>query len=456
MGLIKAFSGALRSELADQWKEYIHCDSLSNDVLLAKGHVNSGRSQFGTSNTRGTSEIISQGSKIAVNEGQALLVVEDGQVVDFTVEPGGYIFDKSSEPSLFCGNFGEGLKKTFEEVGKRFTFGGEAGKIQRAYFVNIKEILGIKFGSQSPVAYDDPYYHTVLYLRYFGTYSFRITDPIRFYSAIAGNVAEAYKSETLLEQCTTEFYTALDTSLNSLATTGAKFSMVPSKQRELANIMSETLNEEWTQRRGISIVAVGINKLTPDDKSRERIEEFDTAMMVGGNQAAMQGTMVNAQAAALKNMGKNEHGTSGMDMAGAAFGMGMMQNMMNGGGPFGGNNNHPTPPAAPKAVPNDDDEIELDDVWVCSCGKKNRGNFCQNCGNKRPDSDKVEEKKDTWICPNCGKECTGKFCMDCGTQRNAEKHYKCDKCGWAPEDDTKPPKFCPECGDPFNEDDIVQ
>lgn len=466
MGLIKAIAGAIRSELADQWKEYITCDSMSNDVLIAKGVLKSKSTQFGASNTKGSEDVISRGSVIAVNEGQALLVVEDGKIIDFTVEPGAYNFDKSSAPSMFCGNFTEGLKDTFKEIGQRFTFGGDTGKQQRAYYVNIKEIMGNKFGSASPVPYDDPYYKTVLYIRYFGTYSFRIADPLRFYSAVAGNVRNQYTVKEFIEQCDNEFYTALDSALNSLSADGVKFSMLPSKQREIAKYMNDTLDEEWVKLRGLRIEAVGINKVTPDDTSRKRIEDFDNATMLGGNQAAMQGRMVGAQATAFENMGKNPNGTSGMDMMGMMFGMQAMQGMNNMQAGMTQPQQATVQPQAPAPAPvqpapatsasnADDAEIDLSNTWTCSCGATNEGKFCQECGNKRPEEAKPKvEKSNTWVCA-CGTECTGKFCPECGTKRNEEKHYRCDKCGWAPEDDTKPPKFCQECGDPFNEGDII-
>lgn len=462
MGLIKAISSAARSQLADQWKEYIHADSMDNNVLVCKGRKVNDRGHFGSSNTRGTEDVITNGSKIAVNEGQAMLIVEDGKVVDFTCEPGGFIYDSGSEPSMFTGNFGESLKNTFKEIGKRFTYGGDAGKTQRVYFVNTKEIMGNKFGSSSPVPYDDPYYKTVLYIRYFGSYSIRVQDPLRFYSAIAGNVSDKYTVSQFIEQCNEEFYTALDSALNSIALEGVKFSMLPSKQRELAKYMNQTLDEEWVKLRGIVVESVGINKVTPDDKSRARIEEFDNATMLGGNAAAMQGRMVGAQAKAFENMGNSPNGASGMDMMGMAFGAQMMNNMnggmftgapMNGRGPAQGRGVSPSPATSPQN--SDDADIDLADSWTCACGAVNTGKFCSECGAKKPEEVKTKASGgNTWTCA-CGSVNTGKFCPECGAQRNAEKHYRCDKCGWAPADDTKPPKFCPECGDKFDSNDEI-
>ena len=485
MGLIKAALGATKASLADQWKEYFHCDSMDASTLVAKAQRHSTQSTFGSSNTKGSADFISDGSIIAVNEGQAMILVEDGKVIDFTCEAGAFKYEASTGPTMLSGSFGEGLKNTFKQIGGRFTFGGDTGKAVRAYYVNTKEIMGNKFGSSSPVPYDDPYYKTVLYIRYFGSYSFRIQNPLLFYNSVAGNVTNVYKVSDLIEQCDSEFYTALDTALNSLAMEGVKFSMLPSKQREIAKFMNDTLDDEWVQRRGLIVEAVGINKVTPDDKSRKRIEDFDNATMLGGNQAAMQGRMVGAQATAFENMGKNPNGASGMDMMGMMFGMQAMQGMNNmNGGMMGGmhgaapvqpQQNVAQPqapatahaPATPVAAPTpaepatpathaDDMEIDLGNTWTCGCGTENTTNFCAECGAKRPvvEEKPVEVKPATWMCA-CGTECTGKFCHECGAKRNEEKHYKCDKCGWAPEDDTKPPKFCPECGDKFDSGDEI-
>lgn len=420
MGLIKAFSGAIRSELADQWKEFFYCDSMTNEVLMQKGRKRTGQTHAGTSNTKASQDIITKDSVIAVNEGQAMLVVEQGKIVDFTCEPGAYTFEASTEPSMFAGGFGKGLVDSFKTIGKRFTFGGDTGKDQRVYYINTKEIIGNKYGSAQPMPYDDPYYKTVLYIRYFGMFSFRITDPLVFYDAIAGNVQDRYTSEELLEQSRSEFLTALDSSLNRLSAQGVKFSALPAHQLEVATYLNDALDSAWKANRGIEVIAVSIEKVTPDDKSRQRIEDFDNAVMLGSSPGAMQGRMTAAQAAMFENMGKQSDGLSGGDMMGAAMGMmgmGMMNNMMgqmNGNGmPQNAVPQQPTPPASVQAPQPEGKPAAAE--WTCKCGMVNTGKFCPECGAKRP-------------------------------------HYRCDKCGWEPEDQSKPPKFCPECGDKFDAD----
>lgn len=410
MGLIKAFTGAFRSELADQWKEYFICESMTGSTLMQLGKKRTNTTNYQSSNTKGSEHIITKGSLLVVNEGQAMIVTEQGKIIDFTCEPGAYTFDSSTEPSMLTGKFSEGLKESFRNLGKRFTFGGDTGNDQRVYYINTKEILGNKYGSAQPMPYNDPYYKTVLYIRYFGMFTFQITDPLVFYHSIAGNVSDSFNSDQLLEQCRSEFLTALDTSINQLSGKGIKFSEIPSHQMELADIMNNVLDKTWKQLRGLEVTAVSIEKITPDDKSRSRIEDFDNAVMLGTNQSAMQGRMTAAQAAMFENMGKQPGGADSGSMMNAMvgmMGMNMMQNMANGqtGTPA------QSQPAAPASA------ASSTSTWVCKCGTSNSGKFCMECGAKRP-------------------------------------FYQCDKCGWKPENPSNPPKFCPECGDPINDDDL--
>ncbi|MDR3072384.1 MAG: SPFH domain-containing protein [Clostridiales Family XIII bacterium] len=411
MGLLKAAVTAVGSAMADQWKEFIQVDSMSSDLLLQKGHPRSTSAAQSTlsnpSNTQGSRDVISRDSKLLVNDGQALLVVENGKIVDFTVEAGEYIFDKSSEPSLFAGGFGKNLKDTFANIGKRFTMGGDVANMQVAYYVNIKELIDNKFGSAQPVPYNDRNYGTVVYVRYFGTYSLRIVDPLRFYANISGNVTESFRMKELETQIESEFYTALNTALGTLATQGVSFADLTAKQMELADLMNNVLDGPWRNERGFEISRVGITGITPDDETRERIQKFDQARMVGSSSAASAGTMTQAQAAALENMGKQEGGASGMDALGMTMGM-MGMNMMNqqmqqmqnpqmnpAAAPV-----QPVPPVAP---------IPVAGTWTCvKCGTNNDANFCKACGSPKPSTD--------WAC-DCGAVNDGNFCKNCGKPR---------------------------------------
>ena len=422
MGLIRAALNAGGSVLADQWKEYFQVDSMSNEQLVVKAHKQT------KGNNKGGDDIISNGSVVAVGDGQVALIVEDGKIVEFCAEPGRFIWDSSTEPSMFCGGFFKGLTDSFKKFGERFTFGGDRAKTQRVYFINTKEIMNNKFGTTTPMVYDDPYYGTALYIRYFGQFSFRITDPIIFFTSIAGTVAESYSRDALMDMCKDEFMTALDSSLALLSADGVKFSQIPMKQREIAKYMSNTLDEEWVQRRGMDVVAVAIAKVTPDDNSRKRIEEFDTNMM-HSNPNAMAGGLAYAQMQAMQKAASNSAGA----MTGF-MGLGMMGNAM-------GNNAQSqntllqtaqtlhTPPAAP-ANPNQGGGA---DTWTCSCGATNTGKFCAECGGKKP------EAPADWTC-SCGSVNTGKFCPNCGSRK--PEGYTCS-CGYKAE---APFKFCPNCG----------
>ena len=151
MGLLKAAFGSAGGVLADQWKEYFVADALPADVLVRKGEKKSGRR---SSNTKGTDNIITTGSVIVVQEGQCMMIVDQGQIVEFAAEPGEYTYDASTEPTIFCGDLGEGLEQSFAQLGKRFTFGGEPPKDQRIYYFNTKELMGNKYGTPSPVPFN--------------------------------------------------------------------------------------------------------------------------------------------------------------------------------------------------------------------------------------------------------------------------------------------------------------
>ncbi|NLK39035.1 MAG: hypothetical protein GX303_02135 [Clostridiales bacterium] len=421
MGLIRATFGAAGSVLADQWKEYFACDSLDNDILVAKGRLRTKR------NNKASTDIISNGSVISVNEGQVALIVEDGKIVEFTAEPGRFVWDSSTEPSLFTGGFFKGLVDSFKKFGERFTFAGDTGKVQRVYYVNVKEIMDNKFGTSTPMPYDDPYYKTALYLRYYGQYSFKITDPIVFYTSISGNVSEVYTREQLRSMCTDEFMTALDTALAMCSQEGFKFSQLPMKQREIARFMSDTLDDEWNVRRGMQIVSVALAKVTPDEKSRERIETFDTNVMHSAPDA-MAGGLAYAQMQAMQNAAKNEAGA----MTGF-MGFGMAANAM-GAQSQGTLIESARDMAKEKESKSTQAEEEKANTWKCECGTDNVGKFCPECGSKAP------EEKTAWKC-SCGAENGGKFCTECGRAAPTDI-YTCS-CSF---ESKNPFKFCPECG----------
>lgn len=442
MGLIKAFTGAVSSIMADQWKEYFYCDALDENVLVAKGQKKtSGRS----SNNNGEENIISNGSVIVVNEGQFMIIVDQGKVVEFCGEAGAFTYDTSSEPSLLYGKFGENLKKTFAQLGKRFTFAGDTGKDQRVYYFNTLEIIGNKYGTANPVPFrvvdKNIGLDVDIAIRCNGEYSYRIMDPILFYTNVCGNVRNTYERSQLDSQLKTELMTALQPAFAKISEMGIRYSAVPAHTMELADALNEVLSEKWSGLRGIEIVSFGVNAMKASEEDEAMIKELQKAAVLRDPTMAA-ATLTGAQAAAMQAAASNTAtgpmmAFAGMNMATQAGGMNAQQLFQMGASQQAAAAAAPAPaPAAPVA-----------EGWACACGKTgNTGKFCSECGAPAP----VAEG---WTCA-CGNINKGKFCSECGAKKPAGAPlYKCDKCGWEPEDPKNPPKFCPECGDPFDEGD---
>ncbi len=443
MGLIKAAKDALGSLMADQWREYFYCDSLSNDVLVVKGQkrVNAGRN----SNTKGNDNIISNGSIIAVNEGQCMIIVDQGGIVEFCADAGEFLYDASTEPSLLYGNLGENLKESFNLLGRRISFGGNAAKDQRVYFFNIKEIMGNLFGSASPIPFrvidKNIGLDVDVEVRCHGEYSFKLIDPLLFYKNVCGNVTDEYKVSQLAGKMKSELLTALQPALAKVSAMGVRYSEIPGHSAEVAQALSEELTELWSELRGIEIVNVSINgvKLSEEDAKMitdlQKTAVFRNAGMAAANLSA-------AQADAMKMAASNTAtgpmmAFAGMNMANTAGGMNVNQlyQMDAQNQQMMGTMNAGAAAQAPVLG------------WTCSCGQAdNRGRFCTNCGSQKPSAA-------GWTC-SCGSVNQGKFCQNCGIKKpEGAPLYKCDKCGWEPEDPANPPKFCPECGDVFDDND---
>ena len=440
MGLIKAGIGALGGTLADQWKEFFYCEAMPKEILVTKGQKRvSGRS----SNTKGSDNIISSGSGIAVADGQCMIIVEQGKVVEVCAEPGEFTYDTSTEPSIFSGSLGESIKATFKTIGKRFTYGGDTGKDQRVYYFNTKELIDNKFGTPNPIPFrvvDSKIGLDVdVSVRCSGVYSYKIADPLLFYTNVCGNVEQEYSREELDSQLKTEFVSALQPAFGKLSDMELRPNQIVSHNTDLENAMNAALSAKWGELRGLKVVSIALGSVTLPDEDAEMIKQAQrTAIMRDPTMAAA--TLVGAQADAMKAAASNE--------AGAVTGFLGMGMAMNAGGTnpqnlyaMGQQNQQaqqqpPATPAAPAA-----------DGWKCACGATATGNFCPECGAKKP-ADAVG-----WTCA-CGAVNRGKFCQNCGAKKpDGAPLYRCDKCGWEPEDPTNPPKFCPECGDPFDEND---
>ncbi len=443
MGLIKAALGSVGGVLADQWKEYFYCDSLPENVMVVKGQKRvGGRS----SNTKGGDNIISNGSIIAVADGQCMIIVEQGKVVELCAEPGEFTYDASTEPSIFSGKLGTSILETFKTIGKRFTFGGEAPKDQRVYYFNTKELVGNKYGTPSPVPFrvvDQRVNLDVdISIRCFGEYSYRISNPMLFYTNVCGNVEAAYTRDKLDGQLKTELLTALQPAFAKISDMGIRYSALPGHTMELAQALNEVLSAKWRDLRGIEIVSFGVSSVKASEEDENMIKELQrNAAFRDPTMAAAH--LVGAQASAMQSAAQNTGGAAvgfmGMNMAQGAGGMNV-QNLYQ----MGAQQTQQAAPApsAPAA-----------DAWTCpSCGAAATGKFCPECGTKKP----APAAADGWTCPSCGAVNKGKFCAECGAKKPAGvPQYRCDKCGWEPADKNHPPKFCPECGDPFDDGDMI-
>lgn len=453
MGLIKAAMGAAGGTLADQWKEFIYCESIPADLLVVKGQKRLS-SQGRSSNTSAEDNVISNGSVIAVNTGQCMIIVEQGKVVDICSEPGEYKYDTSLQPSIFTGGLADNVKAIFGEIGKRFTFGGDPGKDQRVYFVNTKEIIGNKYGTPSPIPFDTYDKRSGLSmtvsLRCFGEYSYRITNPILFYTNVCANISDSYAREEIDSQMKSELMTKLQPALARLSEQEIKYSSIPAHVDDLADILNDLLSKKWSELRGIEIVSFGVSSVKASDEDEEKIKDYQRYASMGNPQmAGLQ--MAGATADSMKMAASNEGGAGamgafmGMGMAGG-MGGGQAAQMMQMGAMQQQAQQAPPPQTPPPAAPQQAAPAAGGAVWKCSCGTDNTGNFCVNCGNKKP--------AEGWTC-SCGAVNQGKFCPSCGAKKPADAPlYKCDKCGWVPEDPHNPPKFCPECGDVFDDNDI--
>jgi len=461
MGLIKAAAGAAGGVLADQWKEFFYCEALPADVLATKG---SKRVTKRSSNTKGEENVITTGSVIAVANGQCMIIVEQGRVLDLCDEPGEYIFDISGEPSLFAGgSLGANASASLKSVWERFKFGGIPGKDTRVYYFNTKELAGNKYGTPNPVPFRVVDANIGLdidiAIRCFGEYSYRITNPILFYTNVCGNVANRYVRSSLEGQLKSELMTALQPAFAKISGMGIRYSALPGHTMELAGALNDVLSAKWRNLRGLEIISIGFSSIKASEEDEQMIKDLQkSAVMRDPNMAAA--TLVGAQADAMRSAANNKSGAMtgfmGLGMAQQAGGMNAQNLFAMGGGrqepqqslygasPTGGfvQAGQPVQPDGPvqagRTAP-----ASGGNTWACECGYGgNTGKFCAECGKPQPATD-------TWTCA-CGAVNKGKFCAECGKPKPADAPvYKCANCGWEPEDKSGPPKYCPECGEKF-------
>ncbi len=431
MGIIKAAFSAVGGGLADQWLEVIEPNNMSGTTVFTSG-VKVRPNDKRNSNTKGTADLITDGSVIHVYPNQFMILTDGGKVIDYTAEEGYYTVSNSSVPSLFNGKFGDALKESFS----RIKFGGVTPKLQKVYYINLQEIKGIKFGTRTPVNYFDSFYNAELFLRAHGNYSIKITDPLLFFKEVIPRNDDLVDIEDINEQYLSEFLEALQAAINKMSADGVRISYVASKGRELSKYMSDILDEDWKANRGMEIQAVGIASISYDDESTKLINMRNQGAMLG-DPSVREGYVQGSVARGLEAAGSNANGS----MAGF-MGMGIGMNAT--GGFMGA-------ASASNARQMDMNQSEAAkssnaNEWVCACGTKNTGKFCSECGAPKPDDS-------AWTC-ECGAVNKGKFCSECGKKRPESRKIVCSKCGYEPDMSQPIPKFCPECGDPINEADF--
>ena len=404
MGLIRAAVGAAGGVLADQWLEFFVCESLEADVLAARGQK---RTNKRGANRKGDDNVISNGSGIVVNKGQAAIIVDNGKIAEFCAEEGHYTYDQSSEPSVFHGGLGQGIAGALKSTWERFKFGGKPGKDQRIYYFNTKEIMGNKYGTPNPIPYlaIDPNINMrlTISLRANGKYSYRMANPMLFFANVTGNVENEYTRDKIDAQLKSEIITALGPALGKLGRGGMEYHEISFHTEQLAEILNETLSDKWRDGRGLEIVNFGITcTATPEDE--ERIKQFQSAAMLRDPTMAA-AKLVSAQSDAMRAAAANPGGAMtgflGMGMAGAAGGMNPQALFQMGQAQAA---QQPAPPASAQGA----------DAWNCSCGHSgNAGRFCAECGQPRP----APQIAGSWAC-SCGHAGnTGRFCADCGKPR---------------------------------------
>ena len=435
MGLLKAALGAAGGVMADQWLDFFYCDALDMNVLATRGQK---RTTGRSSNVCGNDNVISNGSVIAVADGQCMMIVEQGAIVDVCAEPGEYVYDSSTEPSLFFGDLNQSVHESFQQFAKRFTFGGDPGKDQRVYYFNTKEIMGNKYGTPSPIPFRtvDPSsgFDGEIMIRCNGEYSYQLVDPVKFYKRVCGNVEDVYTRDKIDSQLKSELLTALQPAFGRLNDLGLRYSALPLHVRELAQALNDELSSEWAER-GIAVSSFGVNSVSPTEEYQQMLKDFQTAAVYSNPNLAA-GSLVGARGEAMRMAASNEAGAMtgfmGMGMAqsmggneAALFGMGQQQAAQQ----------VPAYAAqAPQAAPAPAQApAPTGDSWTCSCGQANTGKFCMNCGSPKP-----APAAETWTC-SCGQANKGKFCTNCGSPKPAGD-WQCS-CG-----QVNSGNFCMNCG----------
>ncbi len=442
MGIIKAAFSSVGGGFADQWLEVIEPQAMSDTTVMTPG-VKVRAKDSRNSNKKGTDNTVSNGSIIHVYPNQLMILIEGGKIVDYTAEEGYYKVSNSTLPSMFNGQFGESLKETFS----RFKFGGVTPTVQKVYYINLQEVKGIKFGTRNPINYFDNFYNAELFLRAHGTYSIKIVDPLKFFMEAIPKDKSQVDINDINEQYLSEFLTALQAVINQMSADGIRISLVASKSMELAKYMSTVLDSDWSQMRGMQVQSVGIASISYDEESQKLINMRNQGAMLQ-DATIREGYVQGSIARGIEAAGSNANGAMPGFM-GVGMGLQGTGGFMNAASQTNKYQMDQQSQQAQNKQTASATDTQSSEEWKCGCGQVNKGRFCTQCGKAKPSNE-----QNSWTC-KCGTLNTGKFCSECGLKKLEEpKLYKCNKCGFEPSGFDKLPKFCPECGDPFNEDDI--
>ncbi|MBE6633283.1 MAG: zinc-ribbon domain-containing protein [Ruminococcaceae bacterium] len=415
MGIIKAFNNAIGGTLGDQWLEVLEADRMDGSTVFTKGVKV--RTDKRNNNRRGNSDLITDGSVIHVYPNQFMILVDGGRIVDYTAEEGYYTVKNSAEPSLFNGQFGAMLKDAFS----RIKFSGTPSGKQQAFFINLQEIKGIRFGTPAPINYFDNFYNSELFLRAHGTYSIKITDPIKFYTEVIPKSETRVDINDINEQYLSEFLEAFQASVNQMSVDGIRVSQILSQAPTVSRYLANALDESWKSMRGFEVLSVGIKGISYDEESQKLINMRNQGAMLG-DAAVREGYVQGAIARGIESAGSN---TAGSAQAFMGIGMGM-----NAGGNFAA-----AASASNQAQMQRAQSAQAAGGWTCSCGQTNSGKFCSDCGNPKPAA------QGGWVC-SCGHTNNGKFCSECGNPKPAAEWF-CSECGAK---NAAGAKFCSECG----------
>lgn len=367
MGLIKAALSSVSSGLGDQFKEFVECPQIENNVLIQRGVVS-----HGNGNKNAQEGIISNGSAIVVPQGMAAMIIDNGKIAEFTAEPGTFTWDTSSEPSVFTGGLGKGIIDTIKTIGNRITFGGQTAKDQRVYYVNTKIIPGQTFGSSQPETIFDPVYGSVE-ITYNGEYAIRIDDPAILVNNVVGSMPkdtltydDIFTSEVGQNMLKSKFAQKVSEAISNIMTEkNVSFNRIQNYKSEVTDQMNEILDNDWHEKYGIVVCDVTL-KINASEASKDIIRQADAeiskATRMGQTFANNPASYAAANLDVMKTAAGNENGA----MMGF---MGMNMAANNGAAMMGAMNQAQQQPAPAQG-----------NKFCTNCGQPVTGKFCSNCG----------------------------------------------------------------------------